>query len=112
MAELAVENKAQLGQLLLTRGIVTEQQIAHSQNDNSARSCIRHRIWYRPSSLSLASMMCTAHARQGSNDLAIRTTSNGFSSSRTLVPIKACSIGPGLSWSSRGETFQVVGTTS
>lgn len=27
MAELAVENKAQLGQLLLTRGIVTEQQI-------------------------------------------------------------------------------------
>ena len=54
----------------------------------------------------------TAQAMQGSNECTVRRTSRGCSGSATSVPINASSHGPRWSRASRGEPFQVVGTTA
>lgn len=58
------------------------------------------------------SRICTAHAMHGSNERTIRASGKGFSVSSTVVPIRACSMGPASPRSSRGEAFHVVGTTA
>ena len=56
-------------------------------------------------------VQCTAQARHGSKERITRATSIGCFGSATGVPMSAVSMAPGRPRSSRGEQFQVVGTT-
>ncbi len=54
----------------------------------------------------------TAQAMQGSKEWTVRRISSGCFGSAIGVPISADSTGPRIPFPSRGERFQVLGTTA
>jgi hypothetical protein len=58
------------------------------------------------------SIMCTAHARHGSNERIIRTILAGLSGSGTGAPIRDSSYCPRIPLSHLGDAFHVEGTTA
>src|SRR6185369_3559983 len=58
------------------------------------------------------SIACTAQAIQGSKEWIVRSTSSGLSAWATGLPTSDASYGPITPLSSRGEAFQVDGTTA